>query len=232
MQLKIESLDELSSDELKAKEKPLSMYSSSISLDQDEYYSDADDLDRLSMCLSEASSESSDGKRTSLFHDLLNAQLALWTLIGSIFYSYAWQQHRKKFLLTLFVVVPPVLIVCCTISSLLTAIVILGRIFSTPLRFEDMLNFGATEDSYNEVVDNINRQWASSISVRSMSEETLPRELPKPMCRKHSTSNGSLHQVTMRSASPNSFNGSNGRSPHRLSYQFSHSIGGGAEESD
>ena len=45
-----------------------------------------------------------------------------------------------------FVVVPPVLVICCTLSSLLTAIVILGRLFSTPLRFQDILRMDAEGD--------------------------------------------------------------------------------------
>jgi len=153
MQLKIETLEGMQSEDeefsARSLDKILSRYSSLDSLDQSVYDAHSEDLDKLSVCLSEASSDNED-KRASLFGELLQAQLALWTLIGSIFFSYVWQQHRKKFLFSLFVVVPPVIILCITISSLLTAIVILGRIFSTPLRFEDILKFGGTEEKYEE----------------------------------------------------------------------------------
>lgn len=174
----------------------------SIEVDQMEaYVSDctSDDLDKLSMCLSEVSSENPDGRKPSLFSDIVQAQLALWTLIFSIFYSYAWQQHRKKFLFSLFFVVPPVILVCCTISSLLTTIVILGRIFSTPLRFQDMFKFGKADE--DEVRTNLGSTYGGSGSLRrrrSMSGNSCHssasnrssscEELPKPTCRKHSTS--------------------------------------------
>ncbi|KAH7718102.1 hypothetical protein AAVH_14514 [Aphelenchoides avenae] len=219
------------------------------SLDQDAYGSDeyySDDLDKLSTCLSEVSAESNDCKKSSLFHDVIQAQLALWTLIISIFYSYAWQQHRKKFLISLFLVVPPVIVVCCTMSSLLTAIVILGRLFSTPLRFEDMLKGSGSYDDEDDVQYNgltygtLGRRRRSvsgnsvhsSISERSSSCE----ELPKPTCRKHSTSNGSHGSGA---TSPVVCNGNGnyfglaGRAASitssRLSYTYAHSPGGGEE---
>ncbi|KAI6242639.1 hypothetical protein M3Y99_00168600 [Aphelenchoides fujianensis] len=236
MQLKQGALDDLLSEDedLRPLEKPLSPFSSTDSLnglDHDAYASDAqsEDLDKLSLCLSEASSESNDGKRPSLFSELIQAQLALWTLIGSILYSYAWQQHRKKFLLSLFVVIPPVVIIVCTMSSLLTAIVIMSRIFSTSLCFEEILKGNDSRDSVDGGFQQRYRTTSMNSTASLMSGRSSSCEkLPEPMCRKHSTSNGSLHQISHRSISPNSIdNGSGIRSPsHRLSYAFAHSSGG------
>lgn len=41
-------------------------------------------------------------------------------------------------------VVPPLTIICCTVSTLLTTIVILGRVFSSPLRFDDIFRMGGS----------------------------------------------------------------------------------------
>ncbi|CAD5215143.1 unnamed protein product [Bursaphelenchus xylophilus] len=215
----------------------LSSYSSMDSL-HDPYCSDvpSEDLDKLSTCLSEASSDSNERKETSVFTDILQAQLALWTLFGSIFYTYAWQQHRKKFLFSLFVVVPPVALVCCTISSMLTCIVILGRVFSSPVRFEDMLNYKSTEMTEN----GIRRRSNSINSLNSLASgrSSSCEELPKPVCRKHSNTYGSynsLNQISLRSTSPSmysngSVNGRCGPSPsHKLSYTFAHCSGGADE---
>lgn len=182
--------------------------------EQEEWLSDefcsSDELDKLSMCLSEASSENNtDRRKQSLLSDIVQAQLALWTLVITVFYSYAWQQHRKKFLVSLFVVVPPVLLICCTLSSLLTAIVILGRLFSTPLRFQDILRMdGEMEESdgsaggYGSIGGSggsgggLRRRTMSGASCHSCGGSVgrglsvSCEELPKPMCRKHS-GNGS-----------------------------------------
>ncbi|KAI6197053.1 hypothetical protein M3Y94_01179400 [Aphelenchoides besseyi] len=243
MQLKPGSLDDLLSEDedfhpQPLDDKPLSNYSSieslTAALDQDAYASDAqsEDLDKLSLCLSEASSESNDGKRHSLFGEVIQAQLALWTLIGSILYSYAWQQHRKKFLLSLFIVVPTVVVVCCTMSWLLTAIVIMSRMFSTSLCFEDILKSGETRGYDDD--DETQERWRTSsvnscmslMSNRSSSGE----DLPKPMCRKHSSSNASLNQISLRAISPSSTNGSIRSPSHRLSYTFAHCAGGGGND--
>jgi len=198
----------------------VSSVSSIDTIDQTEeaYLSDcpSDDLDKLSMCLSEASSEDVD-KKSSMFSDIVQAQLALWTLIGSIFYSYAWQQHRKKFLFSLFVMVPMITIVCCTLSSLLTAIVIIGRVFSTPVRFQDVFKMGANPDDEDKTRPgavgkhgSIRRRSTSGNSVHSSmsGRSTSCEELPKPVCRKHSTSNGSsLNLVCGTPTMYSSFNG-------------------------
>lgn len=213
----------------------------SLTIDQDLYASDlpSDDLDKLSTCLSEASSDTNEQKQTSVFSDVLQAQLALWTLIGSIFYTYAWQQHRKKFLFSLFVVVPPVVVVCCTISSMLTVIVIMGRFFSNPVRFEDMLKYKAT--TTNDARTPRRRRSTSTNTIYSSASgrSSSCEELPKPVCRKHSTSHGSynsLNQISIRSTSPTSIysngstNGRCGPSPsQKFSYTFTH-CSGGAEE--
>ena len=197
--------------------------------EQEEWFSDefcsSDELDKLSMCLSEASSENNtDRRRQSLFSDIVQAQLALWTLVITVFYSYAWQQHRKKFLLSLFVVVPPILIICCTLSSLLTAIVILGRLFSTPLRFQDILRMdGEMEESEGSAGGYsiggsggsggaIRRRTVSGTSCHSCGGSVgrglsvSCEELPKPVCRKHS-GNGSSLSLFGSSGGPNGSNG-------------------------
>ncbi|KAI6194470.1 hypothetical protein M3Y96_01128300 [Aphelenchoides besseyi] len=182
--------------------------------------------------IAKASSESNEGKRHSLFGEVIQAQLALWTLIGSILYSYAWQQHRKKFLLSLFIVIPTVVVVCCTMSWLLTAIVIMSRMFSTSICFEDILKSGETRGYDDD--DETQQRWRTSsvnscmslMSNRSSSGE----DLPKPMCRKHSSSNGSLNQISLRAVSPSSTNGSIRSPSHRLSYTFAHCAGGGGND--
>lgn len=40
-------------------------------------------------------------------------------------------------------IVPPLTIICCTVSTLLTTIVILGRVFSSPLRIDDVFRMGS-----------------------------------------------------------------------------------------
>ncbi|KAE9548090.1 hypothetical protein FO519_008696 [Halicephalobus sp. NKZ332] len=183
------------------------------SFDQDAYLSDAalsDDLDKLSTCLTEVSDESED-KKSGLIQDLVQAELAFWTLIFSFIYSYAWLQHRKKFLLSVFVAIPLVLIVCITIAWLLGIIVVLSRMFSTGLKIEQMLKFGQADSE--EVIkrrrslSNASRRSSVSFSGRSSSCE----ELPKPVCRKHSTSTNSLNQIHISTSSY--CNGSEAASP-------------------
>jgi hypothetical protein len=147
--------------------------------------------------------------------------------------------------------VPAVILACFTISSLLTAMVILSRIFSTPLRVNDILKFGEEADSYQEseyicfngiflFIDKNSRHrrtlslksYQSSVSGHSVITDDY--ELPKPMCRKHSTSNGSLNQISHHgTTSPNFiFNGGSIKSPisHRFNYIFTHSSGDGENE--
>lgn len=52
-------------------------------------------------------------------------------------------------------------IVCFTISSMLTMIVIMGRFFSSPVRFEDMLKYKATTSNgrYLYFVFFLRRKW-------------------------------------------------------------------------
>ncbi|KAK6012588.1 hypothetical protein OSTOST_22240 [Ostertagia ostertagi] len=55
-------------------------------------------------CLSDDVTVSSDpGKElsTSIFYDVVQALVALWTCVFSLLYSYAWRQHRKKFILSI-----------------------------------------------------------------------------------------------------------------------------------
>ncbi|KHN82112.1 hypothetical protein Tcan_14833 [Toxocara canis] len=142
-----------------------------------------------------ASTETKDATRGSLLYDIIQAQLALWTLVFSILYSYAWQQHRKKFLLSLFFVVPTVFTVCCGISALLTVIVILGRIFSTPIVCTDLLRYCDDPTTGQTSYPRRYRSYSgnscrSSLSMRSASIEDI--QLPVPLCRRHS-SNGSIN---------------------------------------
>ncbi|KAL3116198.1 hypothetical protein niasHT_002322 [Heterodera trifolii] len=219
-------------------------------LSQDELVmrSSSDELDKLSTCLSEASSETQERRRPSLISDIVQAQLALWTLVLTVFYSYAWQQHRKKFLLSLFVVVPPVFLLICTLSSLLTAIVILGRIFSSPVRFHDILRVddGALEESeggsatgggfgsFGNGDGAMRRRTASgslSTSCQSCGGGSVGRslsmsceELPKPMCRKHSTNGSSL---SLYGGNGHGSTGANGNGPGLVAR--SESIGSGSQ---
>uniref|UniRef100_A0AC34FBP5 Uncharacterized protein n=1 Tax=Panagrolaimus sp. ES5 TaxID=591445 RepID=A0AC34FBP5_9BILA len=177
------------------------------------------------------SSEDDDPKRNNVVQDLIQAQLAFWTLVFSFLYSYAWQQHRKKFLGTIFVAIPLVFIVCFTIAWLLGTIVVLSRLFSTSLKIEEMLKYGKCDsDEVNRRRRTLsNASKCSIVSGRSSSGE----ELPKPVCRKHSSSNTSLNQILMS----NSFsNGSRAVSPtfsftrqisnasptRKLSYTYTH----------
>ncbi|VDM68531.1 unnamed protein product [Strongylus vulgaris] len=38
---------------------------------------------------------------TSIFYDVVQALVALWTCVFSLLYSYAWRQHRKKFIMSI-----------------------------------------------------------------------------------------------------------------------------------
>jgi hypothetical protein len=232
------TLTQRSSNGMNNNEKPcmkkFSSSSSIDSLDQECYFSDcySDDLDKLSTCLSEVSSEEDDPKRNSIIHDLIQAELAFWTLVFSFLYSYAWTQHRKKFIMTIFVGIPVVFIVCFTIAWLLGTIVVLSRLFSTSIKIEEMLKYGKCEnDEGNRRRRTLsNASKCSIISGRSSSGE----ELPKPVCRKHSSSNTSLNQILMLT---NGFsNGSRAVSPtfsfarqisnasptRKLSYTYTH----------
>ncbi|KAK0396066.1 hypothetical protein QR680_001550 [Steinernema hermaphroditum] len=202
--------------------KKISSCSSIGSLDEEiassDYYSD--DLDKLSMCLSEAESSESgnEPKQNALLYDIFQANLALWTLVFSITYSYAWQQHRKKFLFSMVVVIPSVFLFACGLSVLMSFIVVCGRFLSTPFGLDHIIGGCTGEDE----TFGIRRRTASGNSCRStfsLRSSSL-EELPKPLCRRHSSS-GSL---------AGSVNGS--RPPSRLrkfSYSYSHCSGGGDE---
>ncbi|KAF7640329.1 hypothetical protein Mgra_00000150 [Meloidogyne graminicola] len=219
----------------------------------------SEELDKLSMCLSEASSSENNGsrQRQSLLADIVQAQLALWTLIITIFYSYAWQNHRKKFLLSVFVVLPTAMVICCALSSMLTIIVVLGRFFSSPVRFQDILHVDGGGDDNNDgsistTIGTIGGGGGNSGVIRHRTTSLSSchscgvggggggsikgfsfscDELPKPMCRKHSAEGSSL-----------SLFGSNGNgggivrsdsiggysTRPRLTHQYSHSPADGS----
>ncbi|TMS35711.1 hypothetical protein L596_003051 [Steinernema carpocapsae] len=200
--------------------KKISSFSSIGSLDEEiassDYYSD--DLDKLSMCLSEAESSESgnEAKQNALIYDIFQANLALWTLVFSLTYSYAWQQHRKKFLFSMVFVIPSVFLFACGLSVLMSFIVVCGRFLSTPFGIDHIIG-GCTSE---EETFGGRRRTASGNSVRSSLSLRSPslEELPKPLCRRHSSS-GSL---------AGSVNGS--RPPSRLrKFSYSHCSGGGDE---
>lgn len=165
----------------------------SISGEANYDYNSSDELDKLSSCLSEVSNDSGSETSSSIFYDIVQAQVGLWTCVFSLLYSYAWGQHRKKFLLSIFFVIPTVFTVCCAISALLTTIVIIGRVFSTPIAYKQFLNL---EDRLAECTEDIDfvsltrrhrlNSGASDISI------TSDDCLPKPLCRRHSGSHTSL----------------------------------------
>uniref|UniRef100_A0A0N4ZCQ8 Transmembrane protein n=1 Tax=Parastrongyloides trichosuri TaxID=131310 RepID=A0A0N4ZCQ8_PARTI len=192
-------------------------------------YSSSDELDKLSMCLSEASSEQEQKKKTSLASDIIQAQLALWTLVFSIFYSYAWQQHRKKFLMTIIFVVPTVVIVCCGISILLTNIIILGRLFTNTLSFEDILNNHRNELIEEEKCKEVKRKRTYSVdscnsSVSSYASINTERDsLPTPSCIKHSSLTSLNYGPGTNSMDKNpSYYSNNGTTSRKLSYTATH----------
>ncbi|VDP07013.1 unnamed protein product [Heligmosomoides polygyrus] len=136
------------------------------------------------------SSDSGKELSTSIFYDVVQALVALWTCVFSLLYSYAWRQHRKKFIMSIFFVVPTVFTVCCVISGLLATIVVLGRIFSTPIAYKDFLNMREKMLNRQDSVDYSKRQrsYSGTSSVSVTSEDYLP----KPLCRRHSVSHNSL----------------------------------------
>ncbi|RCN31414.1 hypothetical protein ANCCAN_22796 [Ancylostoma caninum] len=61
-------------------------------------------LSYYARCLAGDFAVSSDpGKElsTSIFYDVVQALVALWTCVFSLLYSYAWRQHRKKFIMSI-----------------------------------------------------------------------------------------------------------------------------------
>lgn len=188
--------DDVAEEAARTKMATISRTSSFDSINQDaplnDYFS-SEELDKLSSCLSEVCLVSSDsGKElsTSIFYDVVQALVALWTCVFSLLYSYAWRQHRKKFIMSIFFVVPTVFTVCCVISGLLATIVVLGRIFSTPIAYKDFLNMREKMLNGQDSVDYSKRQrsYSGTSSVSVTSEDYLP----KPLCRRHSVSHNSL----------------------------------------
>uniref|UniRef100_A0A915NHS1 Uncharacterized protein n=1 Tax=Meloidogyne floridensis TaxID=298350 RepID=A0A915NHS1_9BILA len=188
----------------------------------------SEELDKLSMCLSEASSSENNGgrQRQSLLADIVQAQLALWTL---------------------FVVLPTAMVVCCTLSSMLTVIVILGRFFSSPVRFQDILHVdGGNDDNDGSVSTTgggngggggIRRRTTSVSSCHSCGGSSIKGftfscdELPKPMCRKHSAEGSSLSLFGSNGngsgiVRSDSIGGYSARP--RLTHQYSHSPADGS----
>ncbi|CAJ0951460.1 unnamed protein product, partial [Mesorhabditis belari] len=161
-----------------------------------------------------ASSESREGS-TSLFYDVIQAQVALWTCVVSLLYSYAWRQHRKKFIMSIFLIVPTVFTASCVISGLLTTIVVLGRLFSTPYTYTDFINLKDKILPADEELMGRKRTLSGASTISWHSEQDL---LPRPLCRRHSASNGSVNNAS--------------RPPSRkLSYCYSHfSAENGIEE--
>ncbi|CAI5442087.1 unnamed protein product [Caenorhabditis angaria] len=181
----------------------------------------SDELDKLSSALSEVSSsnENVGSSSTSLFYDLFQAQLALWTCAFSLLYSYAWMQHRKKFLISIFVVVPVTFSMTCVMSWLLGLIVIVGRMFSTPVDYQQYLDLSrhggldfGDRGFIREAFRNRSYSGASSISCQGIEDYSgqTSSSLPKPLCRRHSNSYTSLCQ-----SRPPSVN-------RKLSYCYSH----------
>ncbi|VDM71965.1 unnamed protein product [Strongylus vulgaris] len=92
----------------------------------------------------------------------------------------------------IFFVVPTVFTVCCIISGLLATMVVLGRMFSTPIAYKDFLNMREEmlnhQDSVDSAVDKRQRSYSGTSSISVTSEDYLP----KPLCRRHSVSYNSL----------------------------------------
>jgi len=143
----------------------------------------SDELDKLSGCLSEVSSESGEQTSNSVFHDIVQAQLALLTYVASLLYSYAWQQHRKKFLLTMVFVVPTVFSIACGVSMLITLVVILTRLFTNGPFDYSMFTMTSCTNQRRRTPSGQSRK--SSMSCRS-SISLSDDHQPPPLCRRHS----------------------------------------------
>jgi hypothetical protein len=124
-------------------------------------------------------------------------------------FFYLWYYFKIYFLFFFlkFVVLPTAIVICCTLSSMLTVIVILGRFFSSPVRFQDILHVdGSNEDNIDGIdflikIKFKNKGNASTsgggyngggIRKRTTSVSSCHScgslkfscdELPKPMCR-------------------------------------------------
>lgn len=70
----------------------------------------------------------------------IRVPLGNWLFAINIYLNNLWYYIAIKF-----VVIPPVFAFSVVLSTLLTIIVILGRIFSTPVRLQDM--FDSVEES-------------------------------------------------------------------------------------
>ncbi|PAV87708.1 hypothetical protein WR25_03747 [Diploscapter pachys] len=129
------------------------------------------------------SSDSNKESTTSLAYDVVQAQLALWT----------------------FFLVPTVFISCCVISCLLTTLVVLGRLFSAPVPYKDFLAIDQSNEIEEPDYGRRQRSYSGTSSVSLDSGDPLP----KPLCRRHSSSHTSL------CSRPPSVN-------RKLSYCYSH----------
>ncbi|GMR37715.1 hypothetical protein PMAYCL1PPCAC_07910 [Pristionchus mayeri] len=214
------SIDLPEDSKMNASGRSLSRSSSFNSIDQDAIMDElvfGDELDKLSSCLSEASSETHGGQNgtqsTSVIYDIIQAQLALWTCVGSLMYSYAWRQHRKKFIISIFFVIPTVIAVCFAISGLLTTIVILSRVFSTPFAYHDFLSYANGHidkeggDGSPQPMARL-RSYSGTSTVSSNGDDLLA----KPLCRRHSSSSSVCGVMACSSRPPS----------RKLSYSYSH----------
>uniref|UniRef100_A0A7E4ZXN0 Transmembrane protein n=1 Tax=Panagrellus redivivus TaxID=6233 RepID=A0A7E4ZXN0_PANRE len=179
--------------------------------------SGSEDLDNLSNSLSEASKVSSEQEqKKNVIAEIYNAQMSFWSLVFSFLYSYAWLQHRKKFMMTSFVIIPIVLSICFTIAWLLSVIIIICRIFTIRANIEGMFRTQEVEEPQSSP---IRRRLGSTSSTASQFDRSVScEELPRPLCRKHSTSSTSINLVGTGAASP-----SGRRSPSTNSRKFSYS---------
>uniref|UniRef100_A0A8R1EBR2 Uncharacterized protein n=2 Tax=Caenorhabditis japonica TaxID=281687 RepID=A0A8R1EBR2_CAEJA len=134
-----------------------------------------------------ASSEGSRENSTWLIFDMFQAQLALWTCAFSLLYLYAWMQHRKKFLLSIFIVVPITFTLTCAMSGLLAVIVIIGRVFSTPVDYKhyfDLSRHGVLDFDREFIREAFHQRSMSGGSTSSLQDDSM---LPKPLCKRHSS---------------------------------------------
>nr|CAD2170907.1 unnamed protein product [Meloidogyne enterolobii] len=202
----------------------------------------SEELDKLSMCLSEASSSENNGgrQRQSLLADIVSSS------IGTLDFNYnnilflCLAKSSKE--ISSFCA----MVVCCTLSSMLTVIVILGRFFSSPVRFQDILHVdGGNDDNDGSVSTTgggnggggIRRRTTSVSSCHSCGGSSIKGftfscdELPKPMCRKHSAEGSSLSLFGSNGngsgiVRSDSIGGYSARP--RLTHQYSHSPADGS----